>query len=225
MRTALTALAFIASAQVVLAQTTITAALTGGTGPLTRAAGGLQTVGQSFVAPTATARLNSFSLSFSNFFNGSALRFDAYLFAFDAANRRVSGNALWSSLNVAGSSNDFDFDTRMFTVGVDLVPSSTFIFFVTTSTQGTTIPLDASNLIGTNDTNGYTLGSFWAASNGMDLNALRTTNAFSTVDGITDAAFSANFGVVPEPSSVVLTATGLAFLLLRVRRRRASREM
>jgi hypothetical protein len=212
--------ALVLSAQLLSAQTTIGASLTGGTGPFTRDPAGFQTFGQSFVAPTLS-RLNSFSLSFSNFFNGGALRFDAYLFAFDATNRRLTGNALWSSLNIAGSSNDFDFDTRTFTLGVNLTPSSTFMFLMTTSNQGSSVPLDASNLIGTNDTNEYALGGFWIASNGANFSALSSNGAFSSVNGISDAAFAASFGAVPEPTTVVLTALGLCLLGGLSARRRA----
>ena len=198
------------------AQTTIAAPLTTSIGPLTRGPAGFQSFGQSFMVPTLAPRLSSFSLSFSNFFNGSALRFDAYLYAFDAANRRVTGSALWNFLDISGSSNDFAFDTKTFGVGnLTLSPGATYLFLVTTSNQGG-IPADASNLVGANDTNAYANGSFWIASNGGSTGALLETGAFSAADGVTDANFSAVFlasqQVVPEPATVLLTSLGLVGL-------------
>ncbi|MBC7844535.1 MAG: PEP-CTERM sorting domain-containing protein [Gemmatimonadaceae bacterium] len=199
------------------AQTTIAAPLTTSIGPLSRGSAGFQSFGQSFVVPTLAPQLSSFSLSFSNFFNGGALRFDAYLYAFDTANRRVTGSALWNFLDVGGSSNDFAFDMKTFGVGgVTLSPGATYLFLVTTSNQGG-IPADASNLVGGNDTNAYADGSFWIASNGASTSTLFETGAFSAADGVTDAGFSAVFlgsqQVVPEPATVLLTSLGLVGLL------------
>lgn len=210
------------------AQATIAAPLTTSIGPLTRGTAGFQTFGQSFVVPTLAPRLSSFSLSFSNFFNGTALRFDAYLYAFDAANRRITGSALWNFLNSSGSSNDFAFDTRTFGVGnLTLSPGATYLFLVTTSTQGG-IAADASNLVGANDTNAYVDGSFWIASNGASTSALFETGAFGAADGVTDADFSAVFlasqQVVPEPAAILLTSLGLIGLLGLRRFARGQRE-
>jgi len=220
------AVALSMSAHAALAQTTtIGAALTTSVGPLTRNSAGFQTVGQSFVVPSLTPRLSSFSLTFSNFNEGGTLRFDAYLYAFDAANRRIAGSALWQALNSAGSANDFGFDTRLFNLGnLTLSPSATYMFLVTTSNLGTTIPEDAANLLGGNDTNGYAGGALWTASSGIDVSLLFNTGAFSAVDGVTDANFSAVFTaaatVVPEPATVWLTGSGLALLALAAVRRR-----
>ncbi len=213
--TSLLAGAALAVAPALRAQTTtVGAVLTTSVGPLTRGSGGFQSVGQSFVVPTLTTQLTSFSLAFSNFFNGGALRFDAYILAFDTANRRVTGDVLWNATNILGSSNDFAFDTRSFNTGnLTLASGTTYLFLITTSTQGAGLPADASNLVGANDVDGYTGGSFWVAYNGTDAGLLRDAGAFSTVDGVTDAGFSAIFRadptVVPEPATVFLTATGL----------------
>lgn len=209
------------------AQTTIGASLTTSVGPVGRDPLAFQSFGQSFTVPSLAPRLQSFSLSLTNFSNGGALRFDAYLYAFDAASRRLTGNALWSFANVAGSSNDFAFDSRAFVTGdLLLSPGATYLFLLTTSRQGS-IPLDAANIVGANDTDAYTGGGFYAASNGGDFDALRAANAFASVDGITDAAFSAVFlssQVVPEPATLWLTGAGLLAVAGVIRRRTAGRS-
>jgi hypothetical protein len=199
---------------------TIGATLTTSVGPLARDLAGFQSFGQSFTAPNTLARLTSFSLSFTSAFNGGALRFDAYIYSFNTATQSVTGTSLWSELNVGGSGNEFAFDTRTFNTGGLLLNSgATYLFLITTSNQGASVPADAANLVGANDTNGYTGGSFWIARNGSNISALATTGAFTAVAGITDAAFTANV-VVPEPTTVVLTAAGL-FVLGAYRKRRA----
>jgi hypothetical protein len=206
--------------------TTIGAALTTSVGPLSRGTGAFQSFGQTFVVPPITTSLSTFTLSFSNFFNGAALRFDAYLYAFDVANRRVTGSALLNFLNVSGSSNDFAFDQRTFNAGnLTLSAGTTYMFLVTTSNQGG-VPTDASNLVGANDGAGYSDGAFWVASNGANFGALGTAGAFSSVAGVSDAAFSAVFTgaqqVVPEPATILLTSIGLIGVGGLVRRRRGA---
>jgi hypothetical protein len=216
-RTSLLVAAFVgALAQPLTAQATIGASMTTSVGPFTKDPLGIQSFGQSFTVPNLSTRLQSFSLSFSNFFDGQNLRYDASLYAFDAANRRLTGSALWTSLNLTGSSNDFDFDLRTFTIGgLSLNAGGTYMFFVSTLARPG-IPLDAANLIGANDVDGYTGGAFWVASTNDNANSFFQNNGFTTVAGVTDASFSATFlasqTVIPEPATLLLTATGLLIL-------------
>jgi hypothetical protein len=220
-RTALAA-ALLALSAPLGAQATITSALTTSAGPFGPGMSAFQSFGQSFTAPSASAaRLTSFSMYLSSFFNGAAVRFDAYIYAFDVTNRRITGSALASFLNLAGSGNEFDFDRRTFTASVLLNPSTTYMFLVTTSNQSG-IPADASDLVGGNDRGSYAGGAFWVASNGANFAALSTPGAFSTLDGVNDLAFDATFAataVIPEPATVVLTGIGLVGLGFVSRRR------
>ena len=97
------------------------------------------------------------------------------------------------------------------------------MFLITTSNQPDGIPLDAANLVGTNDVDGYTGGAFWAANNGAEFGSLLNNGAFAALDGVTDAGFSAVFlagqTVVPEPGTMLLTAVGLIGLGIATRRR------
>lgn len=206
------------------AQTTITAGLTTSVGTLARGAGGFQTIGQSFTVPTLAPRLSSFGLDLTNAFAGGALRFDAYLYAFDTANRRLAGGALWSALNIAGSANDFAFDRRTFSIGsLALTPDAVYMFLLTTSNQGASVPADAGNLLGANDVNSYAGGSLWVSNNGSNVSGLLGTGAFESVSGVSDLSFTAVFtssSVVPEPATVLLTAVGVVLLAGVARRRR-----
>ena len=207
------------------AQTTISAGLTTSVGTLTRGTGGFQTIGQSFIVPTLAPRLSSFGLDLTSAFTGGALRFDAYLYAFDAANRRLTGAALWSSLNIVGSANEFAFDRRTFSLGnLALTPDAVYMFLLTTSNQGPAVPPDAGNLLGANDVDSYGGGSLWIANNGSNVAGLLATGAFESVSGVSDLGFTAVFTagtVVPEPSSVLLTGAGVLILSGVARRRRA----
>ena len=219
MATALT-LAMPAAAQPL----SIGAGLTTSVGPLTRDAAGIQSLGQSFIVPPFVSQLSSFRLSLTSAFNGSALRFDAYIYSFNTATRSITGPALWSQLNVAGSGNEFSFDDRTFNTGnVTLNAGATYLFLLSASNQGAGVPLDAGNLVGANDANGYAGGALWVASNGSNFAALSTAGAFGTVAGIDDAAFTATF-VTPEPATIVLTAFGLIGLGVVSRRRGAVRR-
>lgn len=223
--TLLLAAAALVIALPVRAQTTINAGLTTSIGTLTRGSGGFQTIGQSFTVPTLAPRLSSFGLDLTNAFAGGALRFDAYLYAFDTANRRLTGASLWSALNIAGSANDFAFDRRTFSIGsLALTPDAVYMFLLTTSNQGASVPADAGNLLGANDVNSYAGGSLWVSNNGSSITGLLGTGAFESVSGVSDLSFTAVFtsssAVVPEPATVLLTAVGVALLAGVARRRR-----
>ena len=225
MRTALVLAAFAGVLAIPLdAQSFIVSGGTTSVGPFTKGPAGFQSFGQSFTAPSGSPTMQSFGIAFSNFFNGGALRFNAYVYAFDVPSRQLTGNALWSFLGSAGSSNYFGFDTQRFnTLDIPLTGGSTYLFLVTASNSGAGVPDDASNLVLANDRDEYDAGAFWAANNGSDFNALFAAGAFGTVDGISDLNFKAVFGsraeIVPEPSTSVLSAFGMLVLLAVVRRK------
>ncbi len=198
------------------AQVTIGAPQTTSFGPFTRGASGFASFGQSFTSPLQSSTLTSVGLSLSNFNNGGALKFDVYIYLFDSAARRVASTALWSAIGVAGSSNDFAFDTRTFaTGGLQLGGGSALLLFITAANQSVN-PVDAANLLGVSDADSYSGGSFFTASSGLYADLLQP-GAFTLVNGVADAAFSATFQlsaqVVPEPATALLMAVGLFTLM------------
>ena len=103
-----------------------------------------------------------------------------------------------------------------------LSPGTLYLFLLTASNQSV-VPTDAANLVGANNADTYAGGSFWISSNGANTAALFTAGAFSAVDGVSDASFSATFlasqQVVPEPSVLWLSGFGVTVLLLFMRLR------
>jgi len=188
------------------------------------------TYGQTFVAPTSDNVMQSFSFFLRDLGGASDLAFQGYIAAWDptVGFQRVTGPMLFQSAVRAGPSTTstftrFDFDVG----GLSLTPGASYVAFLSTSGHFATIPVSVAasswGLVPTS-TDPYAGGGFVFNNSGDNL-ALLSTTSWSGF-GQSDLAFEMVFdngqspSVVPEPSVVLLTGTGLGILLLGWSRKR-----
>jgi hypothetical protein len=187
--------------------------------------GAVGTVGQTFTAPSSASALTNFQFYLSNDLdnggNGAGLSFQEYVMAWDATNLTPTGPVLFQSGIIQGNGGDA-FAPFMFNPGnVAVSPNNVYVAFITTAgvTSGNTAA--AFNALGGSDDTSDG-GSLVFSVEDTNFNNLMTSQ-WSVVDG-TNAAFSAQFtsntSSVPEPSELILIATGLTTLAGSVRFRR-----
>lgn len=184
------------------------------------------TFGETFTAPGPTNVLQNFQFYLANDIdnggNGGSLLFRGYVSEFNTASNNLVGPLLFQSAVTAGNGSatyaPFFFDTGF----LWLDPAKTYIAFLSSSGLAPTdnVNLATEVLAASDATNPR--GSLFFSDNGNDFSGLAQSQAFTIVDGV-DAGFSARFSVTPEPSEVVLLASGLSGLagFVRLRRRRA----
>ena len=193
----------------------------------------LFSVAQSFVAPAGTAVLTGFEFWVRDARRAEDTSFRPYIFAWDDAALRPTGPALWQGAMVRGPGSTVSVPYSFLTAGLLLDPGRRYAALL--SSVGTPLPpggegYAAVELTGS-PTDRYPEGGAFTLVNltaeGLGGLTSRTATAFA---GGGDYAFTATFGtplaaVVPEPSTVVLAATGLVAIALRVTtaRRRARR--
>jgi len=190
------------------------------------------TYGQTFVVPSSDNVLSSFSFFLRDLGGGADLEFQGYVAAFDptVGVSRIVGATLFESAVRSGPTTTtftrYDFDVG----GLALTPGSTYVAFLSTSGHFGAISLaDAIaswGQIQTDAIDPYVNGHFVFSNNADDFSLLSTI-PWTSFDG-GDLAFELRFtggaepspGVVPEPSTVLLTGTGVGILLLSLARKR-----
>jgi hypothetical protein len=203
----------LASAQTVIS----TPAVTLGTTAIVRPGGEFST-GQTFRTPTVDRRLDQLS-----FWAASDVpaTFRAYVFAWDQANLRTIGPALFMS-----AEQSFEVGTvaqaprvDVATGGVTLDAGQSFVAFLRATNAGST---DARVTFQFHSDNPYADGR--AVLNAIPLTAPNwpVTSWIGSADADLRFAFGFNTAttVIPEPSTYALMVTGLAGLVVVARRRR-----
>jgi hypothetical protein len=194
------------------------------------------TYGQTFIAPTSDNVLQSFSFYLRDLSGGGTdLQFQGYVSAFDPTigTARIIGPLLFQSAVRTGPTSAttftrFDFDVG----GLALTPGSTYVAFLSTSGLHSSIPLALATSswgwLPTSQMDAYADGTFVFNNNADNFGLLSTTSW--TMFGGSDLAFDFEFDngtdptVIPEPSAVVLTGTGLGLLLLGIVRQRRRQQ-
>ena len=178
-------------------------------------------VAQTFVTPAGSPVLQSFTFYLGDFIGGADLRVQASIFAFNT--NRLVGPALYTSTVRNGSTDESGFTPFLFSgVNLLLTPATTYAFLLRPTAA---TPDGSSNLVATSQTNTFTLGSLFTSTATSDA-ALAANGAFTQSTANTfgaDAALTATFGpattTVPEPSTVLLVATGLGVVGMLARRK------
>jgi hypothetical protein len=191
--------------------------------------GGIETVGQTFTSPGAATALQGFNFFLSNDLddggNGANLSFEEYVMRWDAVNSVPTGPVLFQSSAISGSGDD-TFGSFAFGIpvdGISVSPNDTYVAFLTTVGVPASEPDYAFNSLGGSDDT--SLGGSFVASyyQGDDYTGL-LSDAWYVADEGTNAAFTAQFAsntsTVPEPSELVLVATGLLGIAPMLRRKR-----
>ena len=203
--------------------------------PFGRPAGGTQfgSVGQSFtVEAGAATRLTDFQFWISNVDGFGAAQYHAYVFPWDAATRRITGDFLFRSALQTGTDSPGPVPLSFATGGLDLVGGQRYIAVLSTAELAATPAGTFGGLFeSTAGANAdpypggaaYTLVSLYSAGLPGVVGGTWTVAGGNTSGH--DFAFRAAFTTaavtpIPEPSTVVLLGTGVLGVALAVRRRR-----
>lgn len=173
--------------------------------------------GQSFIVPASTVVLESFTFAYLTTQNNVGFDYYATLYAFDGTH--ATGSALWTSdvkaISIQVPFNDPAPAAVAFAPDIELTAGSSYIFIVTTA--GLSQPGNTGQArIGLDSTSSYADGQLLTqdtAGNPANL----TTLTWNSSSPSYDAAFSAMFIAVPEPSGIGLAFAGLALLIGRLR--------
>jgi hypothetical protein len=161
------------------------------------------TYGQTVTATSQSNVLNSFAFEMSV---RSSLSFRGEVFAWDGT--KATGSALFESAVKHTTSSAFQlvtFDTG----GLHLQSGQQYVLFASISKDYAANLNSDSGSWGTQFTDTYSGGQFVYLNNGGNASAW-TSDAWSTIDIGSDAAFTAEFATesVPEPTSIALFGIG-----------------
>ncbi len=172
--------------------------------------GGIQTVGQTFTS--LNSRLDNFTFWLRSE-AGPPISFRAYVFQWDELNFRATGPALYvSGLLVSPVLSSFA--PYSFAAATTVTTGGRYVAFLSINSSSGLFASVESSL-----TDVYAGGTFAYTSLPPMLFAWNTYTGIGGSPPPRDLRFDASFSAVPEPSSVILTAVGLAGVGVAMRRR------
>ena len=176
-----------------------------------------QTYGQTFRTPAVDTKLDTFAVWLQS--DDVAFEMKAYVYAWGG--QKATGSALFTSGILFAPAGELT-KTIVQIGGLNLIAANAYVFFLSTSglPGSTTGGMECANDCFSND---YADGAFVYQINGDDTSKW-TNEEWENFEG-DDLRFEANFSagdqnVVPEPSTYLLTASGLLGLGAIARRRR-----
>lgn len=170
----------------------------------------VRSVGQTFLAPSASSALTSLGFHVGAH---SLMTYRAYVARFDEGTNSIVGPVLFQSALRVGNGNSFDLALQAIAVPeLTLTPGQLYLAFLSAADLVSLNPSAVVGRVGVAQLD-YAGGALYIVDTPTSLSSLTAAEWRPVADGVLDAAFFATFTstqqVVPEPATLALVATGL----------------